>query len=69
MIVFALAVAGATLGAGIAAALAVGRLPSLRLRLAGLALLGVLLPLAAAAGPAWLAWRAVRRRQREAVLD
>ncbi len=47
MIAFSLVVAGATLAAGFAAALAVARLPSLRLRLAGLALLGVLLPLAA----------------------
>jgi signal transduction histidine kinase len=47
MIVFALVVAGATLVAGLAAALVLGRLPSLRLRLAGLALLGVVMPLAA----------------------
>ncbi len=47
MIVFALVVAGATLLTGFAAALLLGRLPSLRLRLAGLALLAVVLPLAA----------------------
>ena len=47
MIVFALVVAGATLASGLAAALVLRRLPSLRLRLAGLALLGVLLPLLA----------------------
>jgi signal transduction histidine kinase len=47
VIVFALVVAGATLLAGFAAALLLGRLPSLRLRLAGLALLAVVLPLAA----------------------
>jgi signal transduction histidine kinase len=43
---FALVVAGATLAAGLAAAIGLGRLPTLRLRLAGLALLGVVLPLA-----------------------
>ena len=47
MIVFALIVAGATLLAGFSAALVLGRLPSVRLRLAGLALLAVVLPLAA----------------------
>jgi signal transduction histidine kinase len=47
VIVFALVVAGATLVAGVAAALALARLPTVRLRLAGLALLGVVLPLAA----------------------
>jgi signal transduction histidine kinase len=47
VIVFALLVAAATLIAGLAAAAILARLPSLRLRLAGLALLGVLLPLAA----------------------
>ena len=46
MIVFALVVAGATLLAGLCAALVLGRLPSVRLRLAGLALVAVLLPLA-----------------------
>ena len=47
MIQFALVVALATLGAGCLAALAVRRLPSVRLRLTGLALVGVVLPLAA----------------------
>ncbi len=47
MIVFALVVAAATLVTGLAAALLLGRLPSLRLQLAGLALLGVVLPLVA----------------------
>ncbi|MGH2995141.1 MAG: sensor histidine kinase [Gaiellaceae bacterium] len=47
MIVFALAVAAATLGTGLVAAVFLRRLPSLRLQLAGLGLLAVLLPLAA----------------------
>jgi signal transduction histidine kinase len=47
VIVFALAVASATLLAGLAAALALKRLPTLRLQLAGLVLLAVVLPLAA----------------------
>jgi signal transduction histidine kinase len=47
VIVFAVIVAAATLGGGLAAALAVRRLPTLRLQLVGLALLGVLLPLVA----------------------
>jgi signal transduction histidine kinase len=47
MIGLALAVAGATLVAGLAAALLLRRLPTLRLQLAGLGLLAVLLPLAA----------------------
>lgn len=47
MIAFALVVAAATLGAGLAAALLLRRLPTLRLQLAGLGLLAVLLPLAA----------------------
>jgi signal transduction histidine kinase len=47
VILFALVVALATLTVGLAAAWALGRLPSVRLRLAGLALLGVALPLAA----------------------
>ena len=47
MIVFALVVAGATLIAGLAAALLVRRLPTLRSQLAGLALVAVLLPLVA----------------------
>ena len=47
MIVFALVVAGATLGAGLVAGAIVGRLPTLRLQLVGLGLVGVLLPLAA----------------------
>jgi signal transduction histidine kinase len=47
VIAFALIVAGATLGAGLAAALLLRRLPTLRLQLAALALLAVLLPLVA----------------------
>ncbi len=47
MIGFALVVAGATLTAGLAAAAALRRLPTLRLQLVGLGLLAVLLPLAA----------------------
>jgi signal transduction histidine kinase len=47
VIAFALVVALATLGTGIAAALLLRRLPSLRLQLAGLGLLAVALPLAA----------------------
>ena len=47
MILFALVVAGVTLVAGLAAAVLLGRLPSLRIRLAGLALFAVVLPLAA----------------------
>lgn len=47
MIVFALIVAGATLAAGLAGALALRRLPSLRLQLVALGLLAVLLPLGA----------------------
>lgn len=47
MILFALAVTGATLGAGLLAAAGLRRLPTLRLRLAGLALVATLLPLAA----------------------
>jgi signal transduction histidine kinase len=47
VIEFALVVALATLLAGVAAALALRQLPTLRLQLAGLGLLGVLLPLAA----------------------
>jgi signal transduction histidine kinase len=47
VILFAVIVAAATLGAGLAATLAVRKLPTVRLQLVGLALLGVLLPLAA----------------------
>ncbi len=47
MILFALAVASATLAAGLAAGFALRRVPTLRLQLAGLALLAVVLPLAA----------------------
>jgi signal transduction histidine kinase len=47
LIRFALVVALATLGAGLASALALQRLPTVRLRLAALALVGVALPLAA----------------------
>ncbi len=47
MIVFALVVALATLAAGIVAAIGLRRLPTLRLQLAGLALVATLLPLAA----------------------
>jgi signal transduction histidine kinase len=47
MIVFALVVALATLAAGLVAAVALRRLPTLKLQLAGLALVATLLPLAA----------------------
>ncbi len=47
MIVFALIVAGATLAAGVVAALVLRLLPTLRLQLTGLALIAVALPLAA----------------------
>jgi signal transduction histidine kinase len=47
VILFALLVAGATLAAGVAAALVVRRAPTVRLQLIGLALVAVLLPLAA----------------------
>ena len=47
MIAFALAVAAATIAAGLAAAAALRLLPTLRLQLAGLALVAVALPLAA----------------------
>jgi signal transduction histidine kinase len=47
VIAFALIVAGATLGAGLASALALRLLPSANLRLAGLALVAVALPLTA----------------------
>jgi signal transduction histidine kinase len=47
MIVFALVVALATLAAGLVAAVALRRLPTLRLQLSGLALAATLLPLAA----------------------
>jgi signal transduction histidine kinase len=47
VILFASLVALVTLAAGLVAAWALGRLPTVRLRLAGLALLGVTLPLAA----------------------
>ena len=47
MIGFALVVALATLAAGLAAGLGLSRLPTLRLQLAGLALMAALLPLAA----------------------
>jgi signal transduction histidine kinase len=47
VITFALIVAAATLVAGLGAAFLLARLPTLKLRLAGLALLGVALPLAA----------------------
>jgi signal transduction histidine kinase len=49
VIAFAAVVAAATLAAGCAAALVLRRLPSLRLRVSGLALLAVVLPLAAVA--------------------
>lgn len=49
MIVFALVVALSTLVAGLAAVMALRRLPTLQLQLAGLALVAVLLPLAAVA--------------------
>ena len=47
MILFAVLVAAATLGAGLALTLLLRSLPTIRLQLAGLALLAVLLPLAA----------------------
>ncbi len=47
MITFAIIVALATLGAGLAAAVVIRRLPTLRLELVGLSLLAVFLPLAA----------------------
>jgi signal transduction histidine kinase len=47
VILFAVVVAGATLVAGLTAAVLVRRLPTLRLQLAGLALVAVLLPLGA----------------------
>jgi signal transduction histidine kinase len=47
VIAFALAVAGATLGTGLASAVALRLLPSANLRLAGLALVSVALPLSA----------------------
>jgi signal transduction histidine kinase len=47
VILFSAIVAAATLASGLAAALVVRRLPTVRLQLVGLALLGVLLPLAA----------------------
>ncbi len=47
MIGVAVIVAGATLVSGLLAGVALRRLPTLRLQLAGLGLLGVLLPLAA----------------------
>jgi len=50
----ALVVAAATLGAGIAAALALRVLPTLRLQLAGLALLAVALPLGAVLLSGWV---------------
>jgi signal transduction histidine kinase len=49
VIVFALIVAGATLGAGVACAVALRLLPTTQLRLAGLALVSVALPLTAVA--------------------
>jgi signal transduction histidine kinase len=49
VIVFALIVAGATLGAGLACAVALRLLPTTQLRLAGLALVSVALPLTAVA--------------------
>jgi signal transduction histidine kinase len=47
MLAFALAVAAATLAAGLLAAVGLRRLPTVRLQLAGLGLLAVMLPLAA----------------------
>lgn len=47
MILFALVVAAATLGAGLLVAAGLRRLPTVRLQLLGLGLLGVMLPLAA----------------------
>jgi signal transduction histidine kinase len=47
VIVFALIVAGATLAAGLLSGVVIGRLPTLRLQLAGLGLVAVVLPLTA----------------------
>ncbi|HJX49307.1 MAG TPA: hypothetical protein VJ375_15820, partial [Gaiellaceae bacterium] len=54
MIGFALAVAGATLAAGLVATLALRLLPTVRLQLTGLALLAVLLPLLAVMLSGWV---------------
>src|SRR5205823_1219303 len=54
VIALALAVAGATLAVGLAATLALRLLPTVRLQLAGLALLAVVLPLAAVSLSGWV---------------
>ncbi|HEY6054831.1 MAG TPA: hypothetical protein VIU86_12910, partial [Gaiellaceae bacterium] len=54
MIGFGLAVAAATLAAGLAAAFAVRRLPTVRLQLAALGLLAVSLPLASVLLSGWV---------------
>ncbi len=54
MIGFGLAVAGATLGAGLVATLALRLLPTVRLQLGGLALLAVLLPLVSVLASGWV---------------
>lgn len=54
MILTALIVGAATLGAGLAAALALRTLPTVRLQLAGLATLAVVLPLAAVLLSGWV---------------
>jgi hypothetical protein len=51
---FALAVAAATLGAGLVASLGLRLLPTVRLQLGGLALLAVLLPLVAVIASGWV---------------
>ena len=54
MIQLALVVAGATLGIGLVGALLLGLLPTVRLQLAGLALLAVVLPLGAVLLSGWV---------------
>ena len=54
MIQLALVVAGATLGIGLVVALLLGLLPTVRLQLAGLALLAVVLPLGAVLLSGWV---------------
>ena len=54
MIVAAIVVAGATLAAGLAVALALRALPTVRLQLTGLAALAVVVPLAAVTLSGWV---------------
>jgi len=54
VITLALIVASATVGGGVAAALLLRRLPTLRLQLVGLALLAVLLPLGVVLLSGWV---------------